>query len=280
MTYGDVSITELSSDTFIEYKATLRTQGKTVATIVRYLMPWLGFIKWCRKMGLIEKEIFIEIPRYTTKERQAIPETMMKRFIWEEPNLCHRVIFALLYITAARVSELANIKLDDINFEANTISILGKGGKYRLLTYDDNTGSLIREYLNTRKYNSEWLLVGYHNCHTCPDHIERIVRQRAAALGLKEVTPHTLRHTSLTHFYRKFKDIRLCKDKAGHSKIATTDRYIHTTLDDVREATQALSATIVETITVGNNQVTIRSSDAKFVEYCHRFLEGWGIDKT
>ena len=155
----------------------------------------------------------------------------------------YAIIIIFLY-SGIRLSELRNLRISDINFESNTISIKsGKGDKDRLLPLHPDAKAAILRYLKYRadngimpKDNGDILFPGYKQPTLSVYPIFRLVREYCARAGItKRISAHKLRHTALSQLYKATKDIRFVQKIAGHSRIATTEIYVQTDVDYLKE---------------------------------------------
>jgi integrase/recombinase XerC len=143
-------------------------------------------------------------------------------------------ILELLYASGLRVSELAGLDLDDVDRTADTVRVLGKGSKERIVPFGAAAASALEAYLVERGEgggplfrNASGGRLGVRSIHT-------IVRGRARAAGIaRRVSPHTLRHSFATHLLDAGGDLRLIQDLLGHSRLSTTQRYTHVTSDQL-----------------------------------------------
>ena len=154
-------------------------------------------------------------------------------------------ILELLFSTGLRVSELASLKRD-LNIEKDEFTILGKGGKNRIVFISQSARHWVKEYLKLRKDNSPWLFIGHDKAAKkrkgedeiglTPRSVERIVQKYAKMAGInKKITPHTMRHSFATDLLMNGADIRSVQTLLGHSSITTTQIYTHITNQQLRD---------------------------------------------
>lgn len=167
-----------------------------------------------------------------------------------EIGLRDKTILEMLFSTGLRVSELASLNHDSINIERREFSVLGKGGKERVVFLSDSAAKWLDEYLRSRKDTFKPLFIrfqgkidqteGGEKMRLTPRSIERIVEKYVKACGLSiKATPHTLRHSFATDLLMNGADLRSVQEMLGHSNIATTQIYTHITnkhLKDVHKA--------------------------------------------
>jgi len=166
-----------------------------------------------------------------------------------------RAILELFFSTGMRVSELANLKKDQINLKREEFSVRGKGDKVRVVFLSHQARHHLKEYLDQREDESPYLFirhdraVGAHG--NAPSDIgpitsrsiERLVRHYAAVAGIpKKVSPHTLRHSFATDLLMNGADIRSVQSMLGHSSITTTQVYTHVTNQQLKEVHHAFHA--------------------------------------
>jgi integrase/recombinase XerC len=151
------------------------------------------------------------------------------------------LIIELLYDTGCRDSELVNIKLQDIDFKNQSIRILGKGSKERMVYYGEYTKDTIDEYLKTRLEilngkKSEYLLVSKESGSLTTRRVAQIIDAIIKLVAIKNnVTPHTLRHTFATHMLNNGADLRSVQELLGHSSLSTTQIYTHVSNERLRK---------------------------------------------
>lgn len=146
-----------------------------------------------------------------------------------------KLILSILYSTGLRVSELIEIKIQDIDFSERTIFIKGKGNKERIVLFDKDTKEEISAYLNFRVKKSEYLLVNNYGHPLSARYIQMMIKKYAEKAEIKKnVTPHVLRHSYATHLLKRGVDIRIIQQLLGHSSILSTQIYTNVEMDIIR----------------------------------------------
>ena len=150
-----------------------------------------------------------------------------------------KAILELLFSTGLRVSELSNLEKEDINLKRDEFTVLGKGGKSRVVFLSDEAKTWLQKYLDTRKDMNTYMFISHdkrfgkqkdHDEPLTPRSIQRIVQKHALEAGItKKVTPHTMRHSYATDLLQNGADIRSVQSMLGHSSITTTQIYTHIT---------------------------------------------------
>ncbi len=154
-------------------------------------------------------------------------------------NLKHKLVLMFLYYTGIRLSEIVNLKWDDIDFQRGTIHLkTAKGEKERVIFFHDKLKDFI-SYFNLIKEGFVFIsnLGKKYNKRT----IQKIVSTAAKKAGIgKKVTPHTLRHSFATHLLEAGADIRHIQKLLGHSSLQTTQIYTHVANKDIKKLADLL----------------------------------------
>jgi integrase/recombinase XerC len=153
-----------------------------------------------------------------------------------------RLILELFYATGIRLSELIQLKENQINLHARTIKVLGKRNKERVIPFPTSIVKLIEDY---KKIRNREVVVGDHghlfvttNGESCyPMMVYRIVNKYLSENTTSEKkSPHVLRHTYATHLLNKGAEINAVKDLLGHSSLAATQVYTHNSMEKIKKA--------------------------------------------
>lgn len=154
----------------------------------------------------------------------------------QETVLRDIVVLELLFSTGMRVSEISHIKLTDIDLMGNTIRILGKGAKERIICISNkDVNSLIGEYILKRKYSLDYLFVNRLGKRLSEQSIRNMVNKYASAVDAPlHITPHMFRHTFATALHDEDVDIQYIQQFLGHSSITTTQIYSHISTNKMR----------------------------------------------
>lgn len=225
-----------------------------------HLIALRSFLKYLAKMDVetISSEK-IELAKQGTRDVAFLDASDLTRLI-EAPSksdapvtikLRDRAILELFFSTGMRVSELAELRIDQINLNREEFTVRGKGDKTRVVFLSQQAKHYLKEYLNHRKDISPYLFVrhdrarkaGAESASITPRSIERLVHHYSVAAGIpKHVTPHTLRHSFATDLLRNGADIRSVQAMLGHASITTTQIYTHVTNAQLHEVHKAFHA--------------------------------------
>lgn len=162
-------------------------------------------------------------------------------------------ILETLFSTGLRVSELVNLRSNQVNTKKEELSVRGKGGKIRVVFLSSAARQAIQSYRERRKDNAPQLFIRHDRARKqtidedgkplTARSVERMIHRYAQLAGItKHITPHTMRHTYATDLLRNGADLRSVQALLGHASIATTQVYTHVTDQQLREVHQAFHA--------------------------------------
>ena len=179
----------------------------------------------------------ITIPKKTRSLPKVMTEKEINQLIKHveintKKNLRDDALIELLYSTGLRVSEVANLKIGDINFEKSEIKILGKGNKQRVVIFNNKSKEKIIKYLKNDKrlisLNTGALFQNKFKQSLSPRSIQRLLKKYLNFSGINsKYSTHTLRHTFATHLLEGGADIKVIQQLLGHSSPETTKIYTH-----------------------------------------------------
>src|SRR3989344_8299931 len=184
----------------------------------------------------------IKMPKKERKLPEVLTKEEVKLFIENADNVKSRLIISMLYSSGIRVSELVNLKVNDLNFLENIGWVRkGKGSKDRIFTLSNNLKEELQEYLRGRE--NEYIFSKDKALTT--RNIQKIIQNtRKRAEINKKVTPHTLRHSFATHLLENGTDIRIIQSILGHSNLNTTQMYTHISSEQIKKVQNPLDGLI------------------------------------
>jgi len=152
------------------------------------------------------------------------------------------MILELFYATGMRLSELMQIKKSDLDFYNSTIKILGKRKKERIIPIPPKIRTQLQDFIRflekkfeTANYNGN-IFVTNKGKPVYPELIYRIVRKYLDAVTtIEKRSPHVIRHTFATHLLDNGADLLAIKELLGHSSLAATQVYTHTSIEKIKE---------------------------------------------
>ncbi|MCB0736939.1 MAG: tyrosine-type recombinase/integrase [Bacteroidetes bacterium] len=149
--------------------------------------------------------------------------------------LMDRLIIVLLYECGLRVSELINLKWNDVDFSRSEIKVLGKGNKHRFVPLSSGTLNLLNEFRPGSLKKGFLFYTKNGNC-LYPMYISRLTKQVLGVLAnIKKCNPHQLRHSFATHLLNNGSDINSIKELLGHSSLASTSVYTHNSIKRLQD---------------------------------------------
>jgi len=148
-------------------------------------------------------------------------------------GLRDRAILELMYASGLRVSEAANLKINDVDIDSGIVTTTGKGNKTRRVPVGSSAIEWLKSYLAIRKkienIGTENIFVNLNGTAINRQSIYLSITEYADKCGLEGVSPHTLRHSFATHLVQNNADIRSVQQMLGHADISTTQIYTHIT---------------------------------------------------
>ncbi|MFK5856859.1 MAG: tyrosine-type recombinase/integrase [Bacteroidota bacterium] len=151
----------------------------------------------------------------------------------------NQFVIELLYSTGMRRSELINLKISDIDFSDNTIKVLGKRNKQRIIPLSKEHITSIYRYIDVMKTkfgdDVEYLIVSDKGAKAYPKLIYRIVNTELAGLAGAIKSPHVLRHTFATHMLNNGAELNIIKEILGHANLTATQIYTHNSIEQLKK---------------------------------------------
>jgi integrase/recombinase XerC len=241
----DAGIDKLIQLDAIEYKKQLLSTGKSVITANRKIASINALCQWLYESNIIPDQIYIKaVKNRDARQYKGLDEKDLRKLraeIHRNRNLLHICIIEILLGTGLRVSELCNIRLQDIEISERKglIKVIGKGNINRTLPLNKDVRKAIQDYLDVRPASdSDFLLIGQRGALK-RNAINLILEKYGQRVGVK-VTPHRLRHTLGYKLVKEKTAISTIQEILGHENIMTTNLYTVTTEQDKVEALEAL----------------------------------------
>lgn len=154
-------------------------------------------------------------------------------------SLRNKMIVELLYSTGIRRAELINLKIDDIDLIKNSVKVLGKRNKERIIPLLISVKSSLKKYLlerNIQDANSEYLFFTDKQNKLYPTLVYRIINKYFSGVSSKvKKSPHVLRHSFATHLLNEGADLNSVKELLGHSSLASTQIYTHSSMSELKK---------------------------------------------
>lgn len=247
---GGKDFLSASRHDIVDFVEKLRHQGYALSSICRFISSVKGLCRYLVIESFIKDDPSenLQSPKKWERLPKSLSITEVESFFeagtsldLSDPTLMRDfVMFELLYSSGLRVSELISIKIEDINFEAGFIRILGKGSKERIVPVNMRAMASMKKYIGLQraqilnKKTSPYLFVTSRGAPMSRQRLWQTIKKTGRIIGL-ELSPHTMRHSFATHLLEGGADLRSLQKMLGHSDISTTQIYTKVTTERLRQ---------------------------------------------
>lgn len=224
--FKDTEPKELHKTDILNYLESLIQKGYSKSSQNQHINAIKFYYE--KVLGKKREFYYVERPRKDKKLPVVLSKEEVQRLFQSSYNLKHKTILAIIYSCGLRVSEMINMKITDIDYERNTIWIRNsKSNKDRQVQLAFQIQELIKQY--TLRYKpKQYLINGMNGGKYSSASIQKMIKATARRAAIvKDITPHTLRHSFATHLLENGTDIRFIQHILGHSNIQTTQIYTH-----------------------------------------------------
>ena len=235
----NLNINNIKRKDIMEYTKYLREQQLSTSSInhnISVLRTFYKFLVLSNRFVTDPME-YLEVP----KLRKTLPKVLsideVKKLLdidlVDKYSYRNKAMLELMYATGLRVSELINLKLNDIDLDSDLIRTLGKGSKERIIPIGDYDIYYLKKYIleyrkELLKTNTDYIFLNNHGKKLSRQSFYKLVKELAIKKNIKtEFSPHTLRHSFATHLLDRGADIVSIKEMLGHSSLSTTQIYTH-----------------------------------------------------
>ncbi len=204
----------------------------------KYLIR-LGELETNPVENVLKPKVSKRVPSFVDEKSMNI---MLDEYAFGEdfPGVRNKLIINLLYQTGMRRSELIGLRLGSLNFSQQSIKVLGKRDKERIIPIGRELVSDLTDYLDKRntefpETNEQTLLLTDQGKPVYPQYIYRVVNRYLGFITtLEKKSPHLLRHTFATHMLNKGADLNSIKELLGHANLSATQVYTHNTFEKLK----------------------------------------------
>lgn len=250
-------ITSQDIDMFLQW---LSDRGNSTSTKSRRIYSLKSFFSYLKENNLIKTNSMDKksAPKVKFREEAYLDEEESIMLLEIVKNNCKTLrdycIIHMILNMGLRNMEARNVKISDINFKTNELTIIGKGEKEDILKIPKSTMELVKEWLQERdeKYIKTGNIQEGYEDFLYLTHQGKILEERSLGLlvrkyyklakfGKEGLCVHSLRHSFITRMYESTKDMERTRKLARHSKIATTQRYIHTNEESTNQTIEEFS---------------------------------------
>ena len=244
----NTSIDNISNEDLKKYIKYLNDDGLNEKSIARNISSLKSFYKFLVISKYISSNTSDSL--YLPKIKKSLPSTLTEEEVTSlldidlTDNFSYRnkAMLELLYATGLRVSELINLRLQDIDFSQDIIRTFGKGSKERIIPIGDYAKEYLEKYIYEyrssmlKRENNEYIFLNNHGKQMTRQGFFKIIKKIAKEKGInKELSPHTLRHSFASHLLKYGADLRTIQELLGHSDISTTQIYTHITNEELKQ---------------------------------------------
>jgi integrase/recombinase XerD len=223
------------------------------SSISRILSSLRTFYKFLLRENIVNKNPFAEVknPRRPQKLIEILDEGEVKNFLERLPystkfEMRDKAMFELLYSSGLRVSELVDLKLNDIDYEENLIRCMGKGNKERIVPIGETSIHYLKIYIKTARFymqnkksnkSTEFCFLNKNGAKLTRQGFWKILKKYEKEFNLnKRIYPHLFRHSYATHMLERGADLRVVQELLGHSSISTTEIYTNISKKFIKDA--------------------------------------------
>jgi len=252
---GVTEFSQLEVNHIRSWLANLQVKGAARSSITRRVVSVRAFTYWGAQNGWLEKDIGKDL--IAPKAERTLPkvldvqsaatalESLSVRAAEEESPISLRdlAIVETLYGSGIRVSELVGLDISDVDRSRNTLRVIGKGNKERVVPIGLPALKAIDLWLNKGRADllsedsGDALFIGSRGGRIDQRVAREVVYDAMQALGgNKKLGPHALRHSAATHLLEGGADLRTVQEILGHSSLATTQIYTHVTQERIKQA--------------------------------------------
>ena len=225
----------------LKHMIDLRNAGLSARSRARHLVTIRGFYRFMAQEKILKHDParLVDLPKTSMKLPDVLSVREVSQLLdapdTDKPRGARdRAMLELLYAAGLRVSELVNLKVQDLNLEAGFVRVLGKGSKERLVPIGMPAQKMVVTYIEKYRATllknrpSRYLFVARAAGPFTRQGFWKLLRKYAALAKLhKKVTPHSLRHSFASHLLEGGADLRSVQVMLGHVDIATTQIYTH-----------------------------------------------------
>jgi len=231
----------------VAFMESMRRHGYQPSSMGRMLSSIRGLYRYLNYEGLAERDPTENVSsprRWHTVPKALSIEEVISLLETERKNrfaMRDAAMLELMYSAGLRVSELISLKMEDINFEAGYIRVLGKGSKERLVPINERVSERIKLYisearpaLTKNRRHTPYLFLSNRGKPMTRQRFWQTLKEVSRVTGIR-VTPHMIRHSFATHLLEGGADLRAVQKMLGHADISTTQIYTRVTVERLRE---------------------------------------------
>ncbi|MBA4388600.1 MAG: site-specific tyrosine recombinase XerD [Verrucomicrobia bacterium] len=240
--HGTRSFNDLKRKEILDFLTAEKDRGLNINSISRRLVAIKVFFNYMQKEGLLGKNVAASMD--SPKLWKILPCVLSMKEVErllnaptgnDRRSMRDRAMFELMYASGLRVSEAANLKVEDIHFDEGYIRCTGKGSKVRIVPFGAKAREILERYLSEARskflkegVGSPFVFLTHRGRNISRKSIWVLIKHYARRVGIdKTVSPHTLRHSFASHLLANGAPLRVIQEMLGHADISTTQVYTH-----------------------------------------------------
>lgn len=228
-----------------KYLAELKGKNLAASSVRRRLSSLRSFFKFLTREGFLKTNPILalslpkqekHLPSFLTEEEVAkLIESAFAKNDIDVMGARDRAILEVFYSTGLRISELAGLDNEDMDFIGGIVKVMGKGKKERIVPIGERAINAVRDYLKKKKKQSAAVFLNKNGGRISARGIRNIVVKYIKLASIKQgVSAHTFRHSFATHLLDHGADLRSVQELLGHANLSTTQIYTHLTTERLK----------------------------------------------
>ena len=248
-TFGNTALPDIKATFIRTWLAKLKEEGMEAKSINRKISTLKSFFKYQLKeesitvspMGtIVSLKLNKRLPQFVEKEDINTLFSYVE-FPDDWQGKTDRILLQLLYNTGMRQAELVSLKESQVDAYKNSIKVLGKGNKERIIPVSNELMGFLKDYVAEKrktfeKYDADILLINEKGKKLYPKYVYNAVKKYLSKITtISKKSPHVLRHTFATHLMNNGADLNAVKELLGHSSLAATQIYTHNSIEKLKD---------------------------------------------
>jgi len=253
--HKQVSCSEVNRNDLRDFLVHLKQHGLDNRSIARKASAIRSLFKYMLRTGSVKSDPSSHL--MTPKLRKVLPEILTveeMKALFDQPQfqkaslsekkrfllLRDLAILELFYSTGMRLAELSQLDVSSFDFAGESVRVLGKGKKERIIPVGRKALKALKDYLSERRrlslLENEAAFINRCKRRLSPRSVSRVVKKYLGKISeKKKVSPHVIRHTFATHLLDQGADLLAVKELLGHEKLSTTQIYTHVTMEKLKK---------------------------------------------
>ncbi len=239
--HGILVFSKVTKNDIVEFMLVQKAQGISPTSISRRLAAIRMFHRFLARERILKSDptTLIDSPKLWKKVPDTLSLNEVESLISQPDLRDHqgardKAILETLYATGMRVSELSNLKTNNVNLDIGFLRCIGKGNKERIIPLGKKAIRSIKRYLEfsrlrfLKQKTSEFIFISRCGAKLSRQSVWKLIKRYAQEAKIKKsIKVHTLRHSFATHLLERGADLRSVQEMLGHSSISTTQIYTH-----------------------------------------------------